>query len=250
MNHSIGGYVLLPSWLEPARQWFNENDGFLTVLLFILTALLGWASGVMRSLRRRPSLRLEVIPGPTFACTFGGGHSYRGHETHRTAFSIYLAITNAGTAPTDISAVTLGYHNCTRKYTFLWCWLAHQTVALTDFQVSIGEHVKVFPFLTQTNQLSPISPDTYVQEGRQARGVVYFEQHEAWGGWLPRVKAGQTKVKIRVKDAYGHRHSKTFRIPIVALEQARKYNPQFGATFEALRNEREQPDQADGSIAP
>jgi hypothetical protein len=236
---------LLLSWLESPRQWSNDNAGFLALLLFLVTVALGWASGVFRSLRRRPLLRLDVNPGPTFACTFGTGNQYKGHEAHRTAFCIYLAITNRGTAPTDIIEVTLGYHNYTPKYTFLWCWLEHQTVALADFQVSLGEHTKIYPFLTQMNQLLPTTPDTYLQEGRQTRGVVYFEQLEAWGGWLPRVKARETKVKVRVMDAYGRQHSEVFRIPIVTLEDARKYNPLFGATFDALQSARQQPEQAD-----
>jgi hypothetical protein len=226
------------SWFDAARQWTNENSGFLTLLLFIVTIIAGWSSGIFKALRNRPSFNIQALPGPTFACTFPTGRKHEGHDTHRTAFCLYLSVTNRGNSPTDLLSVELGYHNYTPRYSFLWLWLQHETVALDDFQVPIGDHVKVYPFLNQVNRLSRSMPDTYLGPGRKVIGVVYFEQPVAWGGWLPRVTDQHTRVKVRITDAHEKRHTKLVTIPFVSLEDARRYNPLFGATLEALHNAR------------
>ena len=220
---------------EAIRIWANANEGFLTLALFVLTLLLGWVTGIFGALRNRPSLKIAVLPGPTFVCTFPTGRKHQGHGTHRTAFCVYLTVTNRGSAPTDLVGPRLGYHNYTPRFTWFWCWLEHQTVALSDFRVGIGDSLKVYPFLCQVNQLLPRAPTTYVRVGERAIGVVYFEQSEAWGGWLPRVVNDHTTVKIQIADSYGRRHSRVVRIPVVPLEEARRYNPSFGSTHEALQ---------------
>ena len=40
-----------------------------------------------------------------------------------------------------------------------------------------------------------------------------------------------TRVKVRLADTYRRYHSKTFKIPIVSLAEAQKYNPSFGTTI-------------------
>ena len=38
----------------------NENQGLVTVVIFVMTILLGWISGVFRVLRRKPELKLKL----------------------------------------------------------------------------------------------------------------------------------------------------------------------------------------------
>jgi hypothetical protein len=78
-------------------------------------------------------------------------------------------------------------------------------------------------------------PQAYLQVGQSANGVVYFEQKESWGGCYPSPRKGTTKVKLKIKDSFGSSHTKKTTIPVVPIEEARKYCASFGKTFETLR---------------
>ena len=41
-------------------------------------------------------------------------------------------------------------------------------------------------------------------------------------------------VKVRVIDSFGGTHTKRFWLPVVTLEEARKYNPAFGTTHDEI----------------
>ena len=114
--------------------------------------------------------------------------------------------------------------------------MTYQIVALRDFQVNIGEDVKVYPFLTQRSILMPNSSSNYLREREKVNGVVYFEQPESWGGFLPRRKNGQVRVKVKIIDTFGRNHSTIDNVPFIPLEEARKYNPSIGLTRESLKN--------------
>ena len=167
------------------------------------------------------------------------GRKHNDHDTHLTAIALYLSISNIGSAPTQVSKVQIAYHNYSIIYTFLWFWLKEQMTILNDFQVSMGkDNVKVYPFLFQKSFLDGKSTNTYLSEGQNAIGVVYFEQPESWGGFLPRQKNGQTSIKISILDTYGRKYSKTTKIPFISIDEARKYNPAIGMTRETLRGHR------------
>ena len=213
----------------------NDNEGFISVIIFTMTLLLGWGSGIFESLRRRPRFKIRVLEGPTFCCSFPTGREYKGNKTHITGLALYLDVTNVGSAPSSIGRIEIGYHNYTFKNPFLWFWLKHQVVSLTDFHVQLGEFVKVYPFLTQHNQLSPHKSGRYLEVGRSTNGVVYFEQTESWGGFRPREKNGGIRIIIRVEDAFGGKRSlKTF-VSRVSLQEAQKYNPYFGESRETAK---------------
>ena len=53
-----------------------------------------------------------------------------------------------------------------------WFWLKEQVIALDDFQVKIGDKIKVYPFLTQLNKLSPAKVEKYIEVGKGISGVV------------------------------------------------------------------------------
>ena len=74
-------------------------------------------------------------------------------------------------------------------------------------------------------------------EGQEVNGVVYFEQEESWGAFLPRQgKNGQIRIKVKIWDVYGGTHTKKFWIKSVNIDFAKKYSPKFGNFLENLRN--------------
>ena len=163
---------------------------------------------------------------------------------HRTGVALYLTIANVGTAPSSIEDISVGYHWHLRplsvawlKYTIGWFWLHQQTAALADFQAMIGGNIKVYPFLTQRSFFSDSKAETYLDVGRSTNGVVYFEQSDSWGGCFPSVRNGTVLLKVRIQDVFGRSHRATFRVPSVALDEARKYNPSFGKTLAELRGQ-------------
>ena len=203
-------------------DWSNNNSGFLTLIIFIITLILGWTSGIFRALLRKPNFIIEVLPGPTFCCTMPTGRKYNGHDTHLTAIALYLSITNTGSAPAEVSGVHIAYHNYSFRYSFLWFWLRDQITALKDFQVAIGnDDIKVYPFLFQESFLLPTKRDTYLRQGQKTNGVVYFEQRESWGSFLPRARHGKIKIKICVLDSYRRKYKKLSDIPFVDIEEAK-----------------------------
>lgn len=226
-----------------ASTWTNENQGVLTVALFIVTIIFGWFSGIFSALRRKPKFKIETIPGPTFSCTYLTGNKHNEYDAQQTAIAIYLYISNIGAAPSSIHKIRIAYHwNLTPwsliwlKNTIGWFWIEHQAVAITDFQTRIGDSIKVYPFLTQKNYLSPAKSKTFLEVGQSTNGVVYFEQPESWGGCLPKSDKQQVKVKIEITDVFSRRHKATVKIPAVSLEEARKYNPEFGNTLLSIQS--------------
>jgi hypothetical protein len=230
--------------LATSVKWTNDNQGVISVTIFVLTGIFGWATGIFSALARKPKFVLKLIPGPTFCCTFGIGKSHGEYELHRTGIALYLHVTNAGSAASSLQEVHVGYHWAAIpltpiwwRYGIGWFWLENQMASLIDFHAAIGENIKVYPFLFQRGFISGDSGETFLQPGQSTNGVVYFEQSDSWGACQPVVRNGKVSVKVRVVDAYGGRHSTKFDIPLVSMEEARKYNPAFGQTLAQLRGE-------------
>lgn len=234
--------------VENIVSWLNENQGLLSIALFLITAIYGWASGILSTLRRKPNFCVDLLSGPTFSCTFPTGKTHNGFEEHRTCIALYLRISNIGSAASSIENISIGYHWHIRpvswlwvKYRIGWFWLEEQSVSLSDFHVEIGSSIKVYPFLTQRNSLSPIRIDTFLDVGRSINGVVYFEQKESWGGCFPSQIDSRVVIKIKIRDVFGQDHVSKHWISAVNLDEARKYNPAFGTTFDVLRKNDELP---------
>ena len=225
-------------------KWLNDNQGLLSAAIFVATLLLGWVSGIFSALRRRPKFKLGLIDGPTLCCTFSVGKNHNSYDVHRTGIALYLVIANTGSAPSSIGNIAVGYHWHLKPFTLQWIryrlgwfWLTNQAAALEDFQARIGGNVKVYPFLTQRNFLSPAYSDTFLNVGQSTNGVVYFEQSDSWGGCFPTVKNGRVLIRVRVLDAFGGKHTLKATIPSVSLDEARKFNPSFGKTLAELRGD-------------
>ncbi|MFB0934732.1 MAG: hypothetical protein QMB52_03095 [Propionivibrio sp.] len=236
--------ALVAEYYVQASKWTNDNQGVVSLAIFIVTIAFGWASGIFSALRRKPKFRLSLIEGPTFCCTFPVGKEHAEHEVHRTGIALYLSIANVGSAASSIENVSVGYHWHLHpfsrqwvRYTIGWFWLRNQAVALADFQTAIGGNIKVFPFLTQRGNLSPAKAATFLQSGQSTNGVVYFEQSDSWGGCFPSPRNNMVAIKVCVEDVFCRKHTAKFRVPFVSMEYARKYNPSFGTTLAELHGE-------------
>lgn len=109
-----------------------------------------------------------------------------------------------------------------------------ETIAKEDFNVNLenSERVKVIPFLKQRNRYYVNEIDTYLEVGKSRNGMVYFEQMESFGNWVPRLinKEEKANIVVEIKDAYGRKHLNSFDIKMVNPENAFKHNPYFGQT--------------------
>ncbi len=220
--------------LSTTIEWTNKNSGFLGLIIFLTTMMLGWISGIFSSLRKKPKLEIDVLKGPTFCASFDTGRMFEGNLTHRTAISAYVEIVNIGSAPTDIKAIHIGYKSQSQKNPFKWFWLKEITVAKSDFMMKLGEDKKIFPFLMQRNQLIEAEIDTYLLEGKRLNGIVYFEQEESWGEFLPKIENNRMRIKVRVFDVYGRSYTATSTINKVTLEAAKNICEKFGETRESI----------------
>ncbi len=225
--------------------WLNNNQGLLTLLIFLGTVFFGWVSGIFSALRRKPRFAIRMINGPTFACTFPIGKSKEQFGLHRTCIALYLSISNVGSSPSSIENVSVAYHWNIKRFSLLWLkhsvgwfWLNHQAAALEDFQAKLGESIKIYPFLFQNSGLGLSKTETYLNVGQSTNGVAYFEQPDSWGGCFPKAKNEKIKVKVKLLDTFGRSHTKSFNIPAVSLEYARGYNPAFGKTLSELNGEK------------
>lgn len=220
--------------MDSIINWTNSNSGFLTLILFFFTLLLGWVSGIFKALIKKPNLKIEVLEGPTFCASFDTSRQYNGHQAHRTAISLYLAITNVGNTPTDIKEIHVGYKSLSHFLPFRWFWLKELTIAKSDFVMDMGQQSKVFPFLMQRNQLTDNRIDTYLLEGKRCNGMVYFEQDESWGNYLPKAPNNKLLIKIKIVDVYGNCFSINATINKVTLKEAKTACSEFGETKESL----------------
>ena len=231
-------------YLNSLIKWSNTNAGFISVVVFISTILVGWVSGIFRSLIKKPQFKIRILEGPTICSTFTLGRKHKKHDIHRTAISIYMGLANVGSAPANIEKIWVGYHWHLKpvswlwfRYKFFWFWLKDPITTMDDFQYDFGEQVKIYPSLLQGTYATGHKPETYLEVGKSVNGVVYFEQDDSWGGCFPTMKNSKVKLRVVVLDTFGRKYKKTFWVPFVTLEEAQKYNPSFGATFATLRGE-------------
>lgn len=222
--------------VEKIIKWTNENSGFVSIVLFIITLLLAWISGLFNLLRNNPKFKIEIIDQCTFCCVFDLNKKHENLPVHKTAFVIYISITNIGHAASSIRKIKLGYlkSDFTHKLFSKRNWVK-EMIAKEDFRINFtdSETIKVFPFIKQQNQLYPNNTDTFLQVGKHVNGIVYFEENEAFGSWMPRQNknSNTTNVKLVIYDAFGKSHSKTFDLNFVDPTEAFKFNNFFGQTM-------------------
>lgn len=224
--------------MTDAIKWCNDNSGFLSLILFGLGLLLGWISGLFKSLIRKPRLTARFIEKMSFYSFFYTGKEHRppGHSEsfalHKTGFVVYISIANIGSATTSIDKIHLGYTRNSPRSWFRrrqWEWLA-QWHSGVPFMIPLNDdQVMVIPSLrTRVSLEAPGSGDR-IDVGGSLIGAAYFEQPEAWGNLNPmQGKSEEIHVKIRIHDIY--RRTYTFKTTLsqVPIEKAREYNEHFG----------------------
>ena len=214
----------------------NDNSGFLTLLIFTATVLLGWFTGVFRFLMHQPKFKIEVIEGPSFCSTYDAMEVESIRGAHRTAIAVYLSITNIGSAAAEISQISVAYKSRAFKNPFKWYWLQNETTFLTDFAVPLGDTYKVVPFMKQQNQLIHNDTSLYLRAGENRNGISYFEQEASFGEHYPKDINFYVKIKIMARDSFGHKYYGKSVIPKVKLAAAQEWCKKFGLTIQQAKS--------------
>lgn len=222
--------------LNYISNWCNQNPGLVTIIIFFLTIIIGWISGFFKFIRKRPKFKISTIEGPTFGSIITLEKTYQGLPVYKTAFVLYLEITNIGNAPSSLGQIKIGYLRDDK--TPIWkskrIWIK-ETVLKSDLTIKFrdSELTKVYPFLKQKSSLLPDSLDTYLEVGKIVSGITYFEELETYGNWKPKLNKDQKTIdiKINIQDAFGRNHSKILKINIVEQKKALEMSPYFGQTY-------------------
>lgn len=233
---------MIPAWIRGflllISEWANNNAGLVSLLCFLATILLGWATGILGKLMQTPRFTIRVLPGPTVCSTYTIGRLADNREVLRTAISLYLSICNRGSSAASIQNVQIGlrsraFPQCLKRY-----WL-EEVITLSDFCVDIGDgNLKLFPLLNQTSTITGEASKTYLRVGESVNGVVYFEQDDAWGSHYPRAHRGSTHVRVRITDGFGRRHLATVKVHVAVIDEARLFCRDFGKTLGSLPSRR------------
>lgn len=224
--------------MEKIIKWLNENQGLLSVIVFFSSIVIGWLTGILRALVRKPRFKIRVIPKMTFGTVYLTGEKYTPprlgtYDVHITAFVIYLEITNIGSAPSNLGKVKIGYYKDDGRNTLFQkrLWIT-ETNILADFSIPVGDgQVIRIPHLRQKDPQFDQNYDGFLEVGQSKLGAAYFEQSPRWGHNYPRRdKNGLVELKVCVKDAFDNSYSKTVKAPIKTLIECLRYNPRFGFT--------------------
>lgn len=216
-------------------DWLNTNSGFVSVLIFLSSIIIAWVTGLFKFLRNKPNFRIEIIDQCTFGSIIDLKRKYKNLPVNKTAFAIYIRVTNIGRSASSIGKIKLGYLKSDfsiRPFTKR-IWI-DEIMSKTDFRVKFknSDSIKIYPFLKQHNQYMQNEKDTYLSVGRSLNGVVYFEQNNAYGSYVPRFnKNGKTtNLKVIIEDSFKNKYSKKFDIELIEPDFAFKFNPLFGQT--------------------
>jgi len=226
-------------------EWMNKNSGFLSFLLFIAAIIIGWISGLFKSLVKKPKFKVRVVDKMTFYTIYPTGKQYKPPhldetlDLYKIAFAIYMEVSNIGSAPSTLGKVRVGYFpNNVKRHRFPKRNWIPQTSCLGDFSIPTKDgKCMVLNHLFQRTALMPLNTDSYLEVGKSIIGVGYFEQADSWGNFHPREEPdGLYDLKIEISDMWGKRHFHKTRIKKISLEDALRYNPKFGQTFELIDN--------------
>jgi len=220
------------------QEWTNANEGFVGLLLFFITLLFGWVSGIFNSLIKKPKLKVRFLTKATFYSTFPTGETFTNTETgeifelHKTAFAVQMSISNVGNVPTSVDKIFLGYFKNSDAIFSKPVWLP-QTHVLDDFafRYNVDSQNDVLLFLNhlRTGRVGE-SQDDYLEVGKSITGVAYFEQNSAWGNFHPKPINDKLDIEIiiKIRDVFDLNHKAKTKIKIININEARIINPNFG----------------------
>ena len=213
--------------MSELAEWANNNSGWASILVFSLSIVLSTSVWVVKKLLSKPRLRLEDLKEPTFCSSFDAPGEIGG--SHRTAFLIYLKITNIGRAPTQVGDIHLGYRSTENADGESFRWLLKETPMLEDFKLPMNDtEVKVFPFLKQRSSSINSETKTYLYPGEYVNGLVYFEQAPSKGLDYPYMDPDYLVItKIRVHDPTNNYWEIEVPIHKIEIDVIRKINPRF-----------------------
>ena len=215
--------------------WTNQNSGFLGLLIFLTTLLIGWITGFFKFIRKQPKFKIRIIEQATFGCIIDLNRTYNNLPIHKTAVAVYMEVTNVGNAPASIGKIRLGYllSDLRPKWRTSRNWIL-ETFAKSDFRVKFNDSdvIKGYPFLKQKNENFNNSTDNYLEVGKSVNGIVYFEAPESYGSWMPRLNKDlkSSDLKLEIKDSFGKKHTKRFTVNLVDPNHTLMINPYFGQT--------------------
>lgn len=223
--------------IETIQEWSNTNSGYLSLLLFIvglIIPLIIWL--YKRKSQRKINLKLEIDKNDqaTLCTSFDTGNIENNIKLHRTAFIVYLKITNLSRQSIVIDKVRLGYKSQSQslKNPENWYWLNQETLLLEDYKVSIGDKYKVYPFLKQKSNHSNTVSSLRIEPNDYINGVVYFEQKESKGLDLPYMDEDyRVKTIVVITDTHGREWSTEYRVLKVKIDAIRQDNPLFGLSI-------------------
>lgn len=153
---------------------------------------------------------------------------------------LYLSLTNVGFSPASIGSIKLGYKRDCNWHFFksrmLWI---KETLSKSTFRAPLADDnkkEKFYPFLKHPNEEQNLHPvDTYLNVGQSSNGIVYFEQFESWGNYLPKIVDNKVKVVLIVEDSYGRKYKKKEVVKILPLQEViDKYNASFAQTHSKI----------------
>ncbi|MGI2883500.1 hypothetical protein ACRTDO_22320 [Vibrio furnissii] len=214
------------------QSWTNENSGFLSFIIFLLTLLVSFVVWLIKrkvSKSKNKALKVEVDENVSICSSFDTGNIQNNFRLHRTVLMLYVKITNIGDVPICMGNIQVGYKSQSLEDPEEWYWLKDETTMLEDYKAEFGESIKVYPFLKQKNMLMENQVNLLIHPGEYRNGIVYFEQTESDGNKIPYMDSDyRVGVNLVVKDTLGHAWNTEARIYKVLIEAIRKLNPTFG----------------------
>jgi hypothetical protein len=219
-------------------KWTNDNCGFLSLIIFVVTVIIGWMSGFFKSIITKPKLSIRFIDKSCFHTFFYTGNKYYNKqldetfELHKTGFAVYCSIANIGNLPTSIDKIYLGYYKNLPDRKF-WRkriqWLAQWHI-FENFKIKYGDQIVMLPPLRSRNSEYPGGGENYLAIGGSIIGVAYFEQDEAWGNLNPETinDKGDIKVILKIRDIRKAEYRFKTTLKRLSIKEAREINGNFG----------------------
>jgi hypothetical protein len=239
-------------------DWINNNSGVIEILLFILSLFIAWFAGFFKYLKRNPKFKIKLLDGPTQCSEVETGEKKDGFEIKRACFSFYLKIANIGFSSSSIKSIKIKYKSDTFLFENFWLWKKSNfdenkisnikflykwtskislTSSLSNFEYKLNDDkTKQYAHLIQHNEIIE-NPDKFLERGKSTGGIIYFESERYFGGYQPKVIGGFCDVKIYIKDVFSNRHVFKVKVPYKTIEEARKYNSEFGNSYKSIENE-------------
>jgi hypothetical protein len=218
-------------------DWTNKYPGAVAVIIFLAGLAITFFAWLIRSAikkrKKKTSISIEIIESATMCSSFDVGNNF-----HRTAFSLYLKVTNTGDTSVQIGEIHVGYKSTGNDDIDNWYWLKDETAMLEDFCLPLGEEKKkIIPFLKQRNFLMENQIQTYLSPGEYTNGLIYFEQDRSTGEQYPYLEPDmKVQTKVVVHDTKGNKWEKEHRVTKVKIEPIREICPTFGKTRELSEN--------------